>query len=491
LQKYEESEAIELLSEQLQLERYAHFYAARENLLDFTTYTKDDYDVAPFHRSYAVVLDRFIAGEIKRLMVQIPPQHGKTELCTRRMAAFLLGINPNLRIAVVAYNHTLAAKFNRDIQRIIDSPEYRALFPTTTLSGRNVRADVRGSWLRNSDEFEIVGYAGSLISVGIGGALTGNKVDVAIVDDPYKDAAEANSEAYRRRLEEWWEAVLETRLHNDSQICLTFTRWRTDDIAGNLLELQEKNVTSDRWEIVKFEAIKETYSEYDRREIGEALWEARHSITKLINARARNPFFFQAMYQQNPIKLGGNIVKDEWLLRYKLSELVQEVNHLYIDTATSEEELQGNDPTGILVYRVYQNNLYLIAFFKGWWQLPDMVEKVKWVAEHYLSHTSKIWIENKSNGRNTKQLLHVGTKLNVLLENITGKKLERLDNELPQIQSGRVWIPSGEMWVQDWLKSVLGFPLEKHDEEIDCLTGAIRTGLGSAGKKGFTMISQS
>jgi predicted phage terminase large subunit-like protein len=474
---------IEILQKEAELERQLWELDAKERLIDFTTWTKDDYDAAPFHQSYASVLDEFIGGKIKRLMVQCPPQHGKTELCTRRMAAMMLGLNPDLRIAVIAYNHTQAAKFNRDIQRIIDSPEYKLLFPETTLSGKNIRSDAKGSWLRNSDEFEIVGRKGSLISVGLGGALTGNKVDVAIVDDPYKDAADANSQAYRNRLEEWWEAVLETRLHNGSQICLTFTRWRHDDIAGKLLELEEKSITTDKWEVVKFEAIKETFNKYDKREIGDALWPERHALQKLLNAKARNPLVFEAMYQQRPTPLGGNVVKDEWIGRYELANLPEGVNHCYIDTATSEDELKGNDPTGILVYRVWQNKLYLIHYLKGKWSMPDLVEKVKWVSDKFLNGTrSKIYIENKSNGRSTKQSLDKVSGLNVILENIKGKKLERLENELPILESKRVLIPHGDHWTADFMKQLLGFPLIEHDEEVDCLTGAIRTGLGTSGK---------
>jgi hypothetical protein len=108
-------------------------------------------------------------------MVFMPPQHGKSEMCSRRMPAKILGDNPNKRVAVCAYNHTFASKFNRDIQRIITSSEYKELYPETTLNERNVRSDASGSWLRNNDEFEIVGKKGSLISVGIGGGLTGKQ----------------------------------------------------------------------------------------------------------------------------------------------------------------------------------------------------------------------------------------------------------------------------------------------------------------------------
>ena len=458
---------------------------ARRHLIDFTTYTFPGYKVSWHHVKYADILDKFANGEIKRLMVFQPPQHGKSELCSRRLPAKMLGDNPNIRIAIVAYNHTFASKFNRDVQRIIDSQEYRDIYPETTLSGKNVRVDAKGSWLRNSDEFEIVGHKGSLVSVGTGGPLTGNKVDVAIIDDPYKDAATVNSPAYRRNLEDWWESVLETRLHNDSQICLTFTRWRHDDIAGYLLDQQKKIDDKFKWHIVRFKALKEgDPTDDDPRQNGDALWPEMHGKDKLEAMRSKSPRVFQAMYQQNPTLQSGNIVKDGMLNFYSIGDLPEGVNHCYIDTATSEKELKNNDPTGILVFRVYQKRLYLIRFIKGMWSQPDLIENIKRVHDMYLTgRQSRIFIENKSNGRVTKQILERETNYSIILENIKGGKQERLENELPSLEAGRVLLPKGDFWVDDFIEQIKGFPMMAHDEEVDCLTGAMRVGLGINAKK--------
>lgn len=465
----------------------ARIELAKRHLIDFTVYTYPDYKVNWHHEVYAEVLDRFSRGEIKRLMIFQPPQHGKSELCSRRLPAKMLGDNPDRRIAIVAYNHTFASKFNRDVQRIMDGKEYRDIYPNTTLSGKNVRVDAKGSWLRNSDEFEIVGCKGSLVSVGIGGPLTGNKVDVAIVDDPYKDAASVNSAAYRQKLEEWWDSVLETRLHNNSQICLTFTRWRYDDIAGYLLEQQEKLTDEFKWHIVRFQAVKVGGpTDEDPREDGEALWPAMHSKEKLTARQVTSPRIFEAMFQQNPTIQSGNIIKDDMLQFYRIGDLPQGINHCYIDTATSEKELKGNDPTGILIFRVYNQKLYLIDFVKGKWSQPDLIENIKRVHDKHLTgRQSKIFIENKSNGRSTKQILERETNYSIILDNIKGKKQERLENELPSLEAGRVLLPHGDFWTKDFIEQLKGFPMLPHDEEVDCLTGAMRKGLGvNAASKG-------
>lgn len=419
-----------------------------------------------------------VEGGIYLVGDSLIPTHN-SELCTRRMPAKMLGDNPNRRIAVVAYNHTFAAKFNRDVQRIIDCAEYKELYPETGLNTKNIRSDASGSWLRNSDEFEIVGKQGSLISVGIGGGLTGNKVDVAIVDDPYKDAASANSEATRRNIEEWWDSVLMTRLHNNSQICLTFTRWRHDDIAGYLLEREP-----DKWVVVKFEAIKETFDNpYDTRELGEPLWPERHSLEGLLEKKEANPRIFNAMYQQNPTDKEGNKVKESFFEYYYKHELGNGSDFMYVDTATSEKELKDNDPSGILTGRMVGNRLYLTDFRKGLWDITDLPKNIEAAAAQNLTHRGRIFIENKSNGRSTKQILQRDTRLNVFLENPRGTKMERLENELPDLEAHKVFLPHGEAWVADFLEQLKGFPYRSHDEEVDCLTGLMRVSLKNAGKQ--------
>lgn len=456
---------------------------ARKRLINFIEYTYPEYVATGFHKRYAAILDKFIAGEIKRLMIQMPPQHGKSEQCSRRMPAQILGKFPDKRLAIIAYGDSLAVKFNRDIQRIIDSPEYRELHPQTFLNGQNVVTSAKGAWLRNAREFEIVGKKGSLISTGIGGGLTGNKIDIAIVDDPYKDQESANSAAYRRKLEGWWDSVLETRLHNDSQICLTFTRWRHDDIAGYLLERQKELPESMHWEIIKFPAIKESEpTEIDPREPGEALWPERHSKEKLMAVKKTNSRVFEAMYQQNPTPMGGNVIKGEYFPRYESGAFPEGVNHCYIDTATSEKELKGNDPSGILVFRFWKNKIYLVDYVSGRWTSPELINNIKRVHKRWLTGTkSKIIIENKSNGRTTKQHLEQETLFSIFLETPIGSKLERVENQLTTLEAGRVLLPHGDTWVRKFLDSLEGFPFRKHDEEVDCLTGAMRVCFPSSG----------
>ena len=208
---------------------------ARATLKDYTEYTTTGFDWQPYHVAYYEILDRFAKGKIKKLMVSMPPQHGKSEGSTRRLPSFMFGLNPNTRLAITSYNSTIARKFNRDNQRIIDTPEYHSLFPNTTLNKSNV-VTVASSYLRNSEEFEIVGHKGMLKAVGRGGALTSITLDCVIMDDLYKDYQEGSSPVIRESAWDWYTSVVKTRLHNESQQLIVFTRWHEEDVIGRIEE---------------------------------------------------------------------------------------------------------------------------------------------------------------------------------------------------------------------------------------------------------------
>ena len=312
-----------------EIARAAKMELARRSLIDFTKYTNPLYIENWHHVSYAAKLDAFAAGRIKKLMVFMPPQHGKSELCSRRLPAKMLGDNPDLRAGLVSYNHDFASKFNRDVQRIIDSREYAGLYPETRLNTANIRAAV-GSWLRNSDEFEIVGRQGGLVTVGIGGGLTGRALDVLIIDDPYKDPKDAWSPTVRRSIQDWYDTVATTRLHNDSRQLITLTRWHQDDLAGVILKREPGE-----WEVVKFQAIKEgDPTDIDPRHEGEALWPERHSLESLEQRRALDPFRFDCMYQGHPSSKEGLLYGDNFKTYdtpASPDEIIRKAN--YTDTA--------------------------------------------------------------------------------------------------------------------------------------------------------------
>ena len=279
---------------------------ARTNLNAFIKYTKPEYDSQWFHKVICKKCEQVLSGEIKKLMIFVPPQHGKSEIVSRKFPAFALGVNPDLKIANCAYSADLSEGFSRDNQRTIDSNEYKELFPNTSLNGSNVRTNSMGGYLRTVEKFEIVDHQGSFKAVGVCGPLTGNPVDIGIIDDPIKDAIEASSLTYRERVWDWYVNVFMTRMHNNSRQIIMMTRWHEDDLAGRLLKLEPES-----WEIIILKGIAEEFNDYDPRQIGDALWENKHSRAKLLNLQSLSQKTYYSLIQQNPqpIQTGGEYYK--------------------------------------------------------------------------------------------------------------------------------------------------------------------------------------
>lgn len=311
------------------------------------------YDAKWFHESVADKIQSWVSGEGKnRLMIFLPPQHGKSQLSTRHTPSWILGHDPNAKVAIAAYNSTFASKFNRDIQRIIETKEYKNTFPETKLSGdKTIKDKPLNNYVRNSDEFEIVGKTGGLVSVGVGGGLTGRQVDYMIIDDVYKDAQEAWSPVTRQKVADWYNTVVETRLHNDSKVLIVFTRWHEQDLAGTILDIEE-----DKWEVIKLPAIKTSdVTDYDPRDKGDALWPEKHNLEKLEGVRKKDNHSFESLYQQNPKPIEG-LLYSKFREYTELPDFNKEnQTKSYVDTADT-----GNDYLCSIVYRKQNHYAYVI-----------------------------------------------------------------------------------------------------------------------------------
>lgn len=300
----------DLISEILEQENEIIKQVSKEHYGYFCLLMNKRLEFEPFHIVYYKILHLFAIGEIKKLIISMPPQHGKSEGSTRLLVPYILGLNPNLRIAIGSYASTKAQKFNREIQRNLDTEIYNIIFPGTLLNNSKTM-NVSGQWLCNSHEFEVVGKLGGLKAVGRGGGITGDPVDVWILDDVYKDLSEGNSPVIRDAAWDWFDGSVQTRTHNDTQELIVFTRWHKDDIIGRLEEGGEvievnsweelKNADKDKYIKINFEAIKESDpTEFDPRELGEVLWEKKHGINLLNKKRKRDTLTFDCLYQGNP-----------------------------------------------------------------------------------------------------------------------------------------------------------------------------------------------
>ena len=449
------------------------------NLLSFTRHTLPSFAPAPFHIAYYEVLTRFAMGEIKKLMITMPPQHGKSEGATRRLPAFVLGQDPDKRIAIVSYNAIKARKFNRELQRIMDDDRYYELFPQTLLAGQaSYQEQGRRSrnYARNSDECEIVGYQGSFKTIGVGGSLTGEPVDMLIMDDLYKDASSAWSPVIRQNVADWYDTVASTRLHNDSQQLLVFTRWHMEDLAGRLLEQEgvyDPIENPQGWLLVSFPAIQNRPpSEQDPRAEGEPLWPERHSLEKLLEIKGRSPTVFESLYQQNPQPSQG-LMYEEFTCYTDLPSRSYSV--AYIDAADS-----GADYLCALFYKEAEDGNYITDVL----YTKDPMEVTETTLTYMLQQhqVERCHIESNNGG-------------NLFVSNLqqrswdTGNRLTRF-NPFHQNQNKTARIFAASASVQklikmplDWKKRFPKFARDltgylrvgtnAHDDAPDALTGSI------------------
>lgn len=253
------------------------------------------------HGILAHRLEQWQATPDARLIVMLPPRHGKSELVSRRLPAWLLGSNPDCAVMVSAYAAALANRLNRDVQRVIEHPTYGGIFPATHLAHKG-RADA----VRTTDLFEVVGRRGSLRSAGVGGSITGMGFDYGIIDDPCKDREQAESPTMRDKVWEWYTSTFYTRRAPGARILLTLTRWHEDDLAGRLLEQAARNPKADQWEVLRLPAVAEgVLDPFDPRADGEALWPERYPLEDLARVRAQSEYDWWSLYQQDPRQAAG------------------------------------------------------------------------------------------------------------------------------------------------------------------------------------------
>lgn len=470
--------------------------AARRRLINFARYMKPDLVLEPFHQVYYTLLDMFAHGIIRKMIVQMPPQHGKSEGSSRSLPAFMLGLNPDTKVCIGSYAATIARDFNRDVQRIIDTASYREIFPETYLNGSNV-VTMANTYLRNSDVIEIVGHKGSLRVVGRGGSLTSKTVDVSILDDVYKDYAEGNSPIVRNAAWKWYTTVVRTRLHNGSQELIVFTRWHDDDLIGRIEKSGEtvidikswddvKNIPAGAWVRINFEGLKTGEpTEIDPRQPGEALWDKRHSREKLELQRALDPIQFQCLYQGNPGSAEGRLYRNPFRTYVDKSEwgtYIRSGN--YTDVAD-----EGDDFTFSACYDIFKSGneawneqkkrfepiMYALITDMVFTQentdvtavtVPDMINRCG---------TQKAWIESNNGGSGFEKLIR--KKIKAISEPFYqgANKESRIITNSASVNA-QIIMPLG--WQERFPKvyeHVTGFlrdfSANEHDDPEDGLTG--------------------
>lgn len=279
--------------------------AARRSLISFTEYTFPQYRTASHHALIAEKLEAVERGEVDRLMIFMPPRHGKSELATKRFPAFALGKDPTRQIIQASYNSDLATDFGRQVRNIVATQRYQNVFKTELAS------DSKAANRWNTAN------GGAYVAAGVGTAVTGRGANILIIDDPLKDREEADSENRREMIWNWYTSTAYTRLMKGGAVILIQTRWHEDDLAGRLLEAEAKG--GDKWDKLILPAVMSN---------GQALWPQEFDIEALTRIKqAIGPRDWSALYQQEPSPDEGTFFKREWFDRHTR---IDEPHHFYL-----------------------------------------------------------------------------------------------------------------------------------------------------------------
>jgi predicted phage terminase large subunit-like protein len=421
---------------------------ARQSLLAFTGYTNAAYKAAAHHELIAQKLEAVERGECKRLMICMPPRHGKSELASRRFPGWCIGRNPARQVIAASYNSDLANDFGREVRNIVASPEFRALFQTTLAQD----SQAANRW--HTDK------GGMYVAAGVGTAVTGRGADILLIDDPFKDREEADSELRRQRVWDWYTSTAYTRLMPGGAIVVINTRWHDDDLSGRLLEESTKG--GDKWEVLSLPAIDGA---------GEALWPDWYPMERLEQIRAVLPARdWNALYMQNPIPDDGDYFKGDWFGEY--DELP---NGLTMYGASDYAVTDGNgDYTEHGVAGVDNNrNLYVADWWRGQTTSDVWIEKK---CDLILAHKPACWFGEAGPIRRAvepflmRRMQDRQAYCRIEWLASIADKPTRARTIQGMASMGKVWFPKNAPWKGELMSQLMRFPAGKYDDGVDVLS---------------------
>jgi predicted phage terminase large subunit-like protein len=378
----------------------------------------------PHIKRIAQALEDVEEGKIKRLMIFMPPRHGKTMLASEMFPAWYLGRNPTHQVIFTTYNQTYAADIGRKVRNHLDDPLFQQIFPSTVLSKDS----------QSASKFNTT-RDGTYVAVGMGGSLTGRGSHLFMIDDPIKNQEEADSSLIRHKQKEWFSSVASTRLEPDGAIIIIQTRWHFDDLSGWLLE--EK---TDDWHVINIPALTK-----DEHDVYQAVWPERFSVDDLLKKRERMlTHHWNALYMQTPVSEGGDAFKEEWLKFYDGDISHKGMNvYIFVDPANSKDKNSDNSAICVIGANA-DGNLYVLDMYIDKYNykereilLFDLQEKYKpmgFFIEEYGMQTDIQHMEEEMVRRNYR----------FSIQAVGGNKVTKNDRIMrlaPYFQAGKIYLP--------------------------------------------------
>jgi predicted phage terminase large subunit-like protein len=440
---------------ELRLAQIERVEKCQRSFLSFVKSMWPEFIVGKHHRIIAEKLERIADGELRRLIINMPPRHTKSEFASFLFPAWMIGKNPNMKIIQATHTTELAVNFGRKTKNLIEREDYQEIFNT------RLAADSKASGRWDTDR------GGMYYAVGVGSNLAGRGGDLIIIDDPHSEQTAMSNNGFDDAWD-WYTGGPRQRLQPGGAIILVMTRWSEKDMTGQLIRAQAKDATADQWEIVELPAIMES---------GKACWPEYWPLEDLETVKASiPPSKWNAQYQQHPTGEESSILKREWWKRWEKTSIpsLEYVIQSY-DTAFSKRETA--DYSAITTWGVFRPNeagqagLILLDSKKGRWDFPELKQIA--LDSYKFWEPETVIIEAKASGMPlTHELRNMGIPVVNFTPSRGTDKLSRVHSVSPLFESGMIWAPD-QKWADELIEECAAFPNGEYDDLVDSTTQAL------------------
>ena len=430
---------------------------AKTDFLSFVKCVWPEFIEGSHHRHIAEKFNKLATGELKRLIVNMPPRHTKSEFASYLLPAWMVGRNPKLKIIQATHTGELAIRFGRKAKNLIDSEEYAKIFKTRLQED----SKAAGRWE--------TAQGGEYFAAGVGGAITGRGADLLIIDDPHSEQ-DALSETALESAYDWYTSGPRQRLQPGASIVLVMTRWSTKDLTAQLLKAQ-KEVKGDQWEVVEFPAILDHGTEE------EAVWPEYWKLEELEKVKATLPVAkWNAQWMQRPTSEEGAIIKREWWKVWK-HDWIPQLHYVIQSYDTAFLKKETADFSAITTWGLfYPNqdsplNLILLDAIKDRYEFPELRRKA--LEQYKYWQPEMVIIEAKASGL---PLTYELRQMDIPVVNFTPSKGNdkhvRVNSCAPVFESGMVWAPETK-FAEEVVEECAAFPHGDNDDLVDSMTQAV------------------
>ena len=424
---------------------------------DFLTFVKHiwpQFIEGSHHKTIAEKFNKLANGEIKRLIINMPPRHTKSEFASNLLPAWMIGRKPDLKIIQTTHTTELAVRFGRKAKTLIDSPEYQQVFKTRLKED----SQAAGKWETSQ--------GGEYYAAGVGSAITGRGADLLIIDDPHSEQDAMNGAALEKAYD-WYTSGPRQRLQPGGSIVLVMTRWNSKDLTGALLRSQ-KEIKSDEWHVVEFPAILPS---------GKPVWPEYWKLDELERVKASlSVGKWNAQWMQNPTSEEGSIIKREWWNVWA-EDHIPKLHHVIQSYDTAFLKKETADYSAIKTWGVFYPtqdsgpNLILLDALKGRYEYPELKRVAKEQYDYWKPET--VVIESKASGL---PLTYELRKMNIPVVNFSpskgNDKHARVNAVAPLFESGQIWAPE-QKFAEEVIEECAAFPYGDHDDLVDSMTQAV------------------